>query len=179
MTRRLALALSTLAAGAGLLTAATLGTAAAAAPTSGIFKVGDTGNLDSVDPAIAYGTTSWLFQYAAGAFLYSYPDSGAQTLVPEVAKRFTVSKDGRMYHFYLHGGYRFSDGAPVTARNFQYAIQRALNRDLGSPAAGFIRSKTVYVKSVSAHGHVLTVRLARPAPQLIQTLALPFFQAPR
>src|SRR5436189_92368 len=68
MSRRLALALITLAAGAGLLAAAALGSGARVS-SGGIFEVGDTGNLDSVDPAIANETTSWMFEAATGAKL--------------------------------------------------------------------------------------------------------------
>jgi ABC-type transport system substrate-binding protein len=58
--------------------------------------------------------------------------------VPEVASRFSVSNAGRRYTFFIRKGFRFSDGTPVTARNFKYAIDRAANHDLASPAAGFI-----------------------------------------
>ena len=178
MSRRLGVALATLAAGAGLFTAAMLATAAAARPTSGILKVGGTGNLDSVDPAIAYGTTSWMFEYATAAKLYNYSETGNGVLVPEVAKRLTVFRNGRVYQFFLRRGYRFSDGTAVTARSFAYAIQRAQNRRLGSPANDFISDKNgVDIVGVQANGLKLTIRLARPAPELTAILAMPFFQA--
>ena len=59
-------------------------------------------------------------------------------MVAEVAKRFTVSKNGRVYRFFLRRGYRFSDGKAVRAGSFAYAIERALNRQLDSPGAGFV-----------------------------------------
>src|SRR6188472_807502 len=126
MPKRLGLALATLATGAGLLAAVAMGSGGS---TPLVLKIGTTGNLDSVDPAIAYGSTSWMFENATGANLYRYTDK----LVPEVAKQFTVSKKGRVYRFFLRKGYRFSDGTPVRAQSFAYAIKRSLSRSLLSP----------------------------------------------
>ena len=171
MPKRLGLALATLVAGAGLLAAAALGSSAS---TPQVLKIGTTGNLDSVDPAIAYGTTSWMFEAATGATLFR---DSAGVARPEVAKRFTVSKNGRVYRFFLRKGYRFSDGAPVRAASFAYAIRRALNRTLNSPGGGFIRTKDLYVRGASANGLTLTIRLARANPNLLNVLTMPFFQA--
>src|SRR3954469_9428019 len=177
MPKRLGLAIATLAAGAGLLAAAMLGTAAAAPPASGVLKVGTTGNLDSIDPAIAYGTTSWWLESATGAWLYAHPDSGASTLVPQVAKRFTVSKNGRVYRFYLRRGYRFSDGERVTAASFAYAIRRAKNNPASPAGPFFMARKKLDIVKVHAKGLPLTITLLKPAPQLLAVLAMPFFQA--
>ena len=70
-------------------------------------------------------------------------------LVPEVAKGFTVSKNGRTYTFHLKSGYRFSDGAKVTAKSFAYAIKRATNKTLNSPAGPFITDKSAVNIGVS------------------------------
>jgi ABC-type transport system substrate-binding protein len=66
MSRRFGLALATLAAGAVLLATSAVGVSAPA-KSDGILRVGSTGNLDSVDPAIAYGTTSWMFENSSTA----------------------------------------------------------------------------------------------------------------
>ena len=58
--------------------------------------------------------------------------------MPEVASRFTVTQGGKRYTFFIRKGFRFSDGTPVTARNFEYAIDRVANHDLASPGAQFI-----------------------------------------
>lgn len=186
MSRRLALALATLVAGAGLLAAAALGSGAS---TGSVLKIGTTGSLDSVDPAVAYGTTSWMFQAATGATLFR---ASAGVARPEVAKRFTVSKNGRVYRFFLRKGYRFSDGEAVKAKSFAYAIKRSLNRDLNSPGGPFISDqkgvdivgalkysagRADSVSGVHASGLMLTIKLAHADPSLVTILALPFFQA--
>jgi len=159
------------------------------ASASSTLKVGTTGNLDSVDPAIAYEPTSWMFEAATGANLFRYADGLA---VPEVAKRFTVSKNGRVYRFFLRSGYRFSDGQAVRAGSFAYAIKRSLNFELGSPGGAFIidqrgleivgalkysAGSADSVSGIRASGLTLTVKLVRADPSLVAVLALPFFQA--
>ena len=134
MHRRLWFSVAMLAAGASLLVAASFASASGASPSikkGGTLKIGTTGNLDSVDPQIAYGTTSWWFEFATRANLYTYPDKAGAAggkLIPEVAKGFTVSKNGRVYTFHLKKNYRFSDGKKVTAASFAYAIKRSRNK---------------------------------------------------
>ena len=184
MRRRLWFSVAMLAAGASLLVAASFASASGASPSihkGGTLKIGTTGNLDSVDPAIAYGTTSWWFEFSTRANLYTYPDRAGAAggkLVPEVAKGFTVSKNGRVYTFHLKKGYRFSDGAKVTAKNFAYAIKRATNKTLNSPAGPFIKDKSaVNIAGVKASGLTLKITLKRADPNLITVMAMPFFQA--
>lgn len=184
MHRRLWFSVAMLAAGASLLVAASFASASGASPSlkkGGTLKIGTTGNLDSVDPQIAYGTTSWWFEFATRANLYTYPDKAGAAggkLIPEVAKGFTVSKNGRVYTFHLKSGYRFSDGKKVTAASFAYAIKRSKNKDLNSPAAAFITDPSaVNIASVKAHGLTLKITEKRADPNLITILAMPFFQA--
>ncbi len=52
-----------------------------------------------------------------------------KTLDPEpgVAKRWTISPDGRTYTFFLRHNARWSNGAPVVAANFVFAWKRMLH----------------------------------------------------
>ncbi len=198
MHRRLWFSVAMLAAGASLLVAASFASASGSSPAirgGGILKIGGTGNLDSVDPSIAYGTTSWWFEFATRANLYTYPDkqgAAGGKLIPEVAKRFTVSKNGKVYKFFLKKNFRFSNGVRVKATNFKYAITRSLNKQLGAPGGSFVDDPanvdivgaTKYaagnahgVSGVIAKGYVLTIKLTHPQPNLITILAMPFFQA--
>ena len=107
----------------------------------GVFVVGTTGASVQVDPQLAYITTAWWLEYATAAKLYNYPDKkgpAGAVLRARGGVRFTVSNGGRRYTFFIRKGFRFSDGTPVTARNFEYAIDRVANHDLASPGAQFI-----------------------------------------
>src|SRR5919198_126494 len=109
--------------------------------TGGTLKIDDTSDVDAIDPALAYGTTSWWFEIATGARLFNYPDKSppqGNRLVPEVASGVKIGNGGQVYTFTIRKGFRFSDGAKVTAKNFQYAINRNLQSDIQSPVAQFI-----------------------------------------
>ncbi len=198
MHRRLWLSVAMLAAGASLLVAASLASAAGNAPAlkkGGIWRVGTTGASTQVDPQVAYVTTAWWLEYATAAKLYNYPDksgpSGAK-LVPEVASNFTVSNNGKTYTFTIRPGFKFSDGKPVTARSFRYAIDRVANHDLASPGAPFITdpngtnivgAKAVndgnvpHVSGVRTRGNKLTINLTKADGTFMAKITMPFFQA--
>jgi peptide/nickel transport system substrate-binding protein len=187
-----------LVAGASLLVAASFasaGTSSHKLKQGGIWKYGTEGASVQVDPQIAYITTAWWIEYATAAKLYNYPDkagpAGTQ-LKPEVASKFTVSRDGKTYTFTIRNGFKFSDGSPVTAKNFKYAIDRTANKTLGSPGAQFITDKNgtnivgaaavnggkgTHVSGVVAKGNKLTIHLTKPDATFMAKITMPFFQA--
>ncbi|MEW5958015.1 MAG: ABC transporter substrate-binding protein, partial [Chloroflexota bacterium] len=61
-------------------------------------------------------------------------------VVPDVAQRWEILDGGRKYIFYLRDDIRWSDGAPVTAHDFEYAWKRILapRPATGSPAASLL-----------------------------------------
>jgi class 3 adenylate cyclase/tetratricopeptide (TPR) repeat protein len=56
-------------------------------------------------------------------------------IVPDVARTWEISDAGRTYLFRLRDDVRWSDGVPVTARDFEYAWKRVLNPATRSPQA--------------------------------------------
>jgi peptide/nickel transport system substrate-binding protein len=199
MHRRVWLAVTMLVAGASLLVAASFASASAgnanALKKGGIWRYGVTGASTQVDPQVAYVTTAWWLEYATAAKLYNYPDKkgpAGSKLIPEVASKFTVSKNGRVYTFTIRKGFRFSDGTAVTARNFKRAIDRVANKDLASPGATFITDpsgtnivgakkvndgKGTSVSGVTAKGNKLTIRLTKADGTFMAKITMPFFQA--
>src|SRR5205809_3021136 len=191
---RLWLSLAMLPVGGALMVAAQL---AGAAPErkGGVFVVGTTGASVQIDPQLSYITTAWWLEYATAAKLYNYPDEKGPAgafLRPEVASSFKVSNGGKRYTFFIRKGFRFSDGTPVTARNFRYAIDRAANHDLASPAAQFITdpkgteiigAKDVndgyptHVSGVRVRGNRLIINLVKPDGAFLSKITMPFFQA--
>ncbi|HKD32831.1 MAG TPA: ABC transporter substrate-binding protein [Gaiellaceae bacterium] len=139
MPRRPWLSAGLLAAGAVLLATARL--AGAAPPTPEVFRVGFSGASVQIDPQLSYVSTGRWLEYATAAKLCNWTDRGSK-LVPEVASRVAISKDGRRYTFFLRKNFRFSDGSPVTANNFAYAIDRTANKDLASPGAASSQIRT-------------------------------------
>jgi peptide/nickel transport system substrate-binding protein len=145
-------------------------------PEGGTLRVNVTGtDLGSLDPAINYDTDGGQLLYATCAKLVNYPDLPAprgSVVEPEVASGMpTVSRDGRTYTFRVSSEFRFSNGAPVRAADFEYTIRRVLDPRMHSPAVPFLRDLIVY----RASGDTLTLRLSRPAPDLLARLAMGFF----
>ena len=195
MGARFWVSLGTLALGAAMLVTAQLAAASFGFRQGGIFRYGVPGASVQIDPQLAYVSTAWWLEYATAAKLFNYPDRPGQAgtrLVPEVASRYTVSRDGRTWTFFIRKGFRFSDGLPVTAASFRYAIDRVANHDLASPGAPFITDpngasivgagavnsgSAQHVRGVVAKGNRLVVRLTRPYAALPSLLTMPFFQA--
>jgi oligopeptide transport system substrate-binding protein len=199
MHRRLMLSIAMLVIGAGLLAATATagpqgssGASAASGPAQkgGTFRYSLDTDIDYVDPSLAYYSLSWQIEYATTALLMSYPDAPAprgSRLVPEVAQGFPkISKDGKTYTFTLKKGFRFSNGAKVTAANYAAALNRNLNPKMASPAQPFIEdvlgaSAVIDGKATKATGvkvlspYQLQIRLTKRAPDLLSRLAMPFF----
>ena len=198
MHRRLWLSVAMLAAGASLLVASSLASAAGNAPAlkkGGIWRVGTVGPSVHIDPQVGYVTTAWWLEYATAAKVFNYPDksgpAGAK-LLPEVASNFTVSKSGKVYTFTIRPGFKFSDGSKVTAKSFKYAVDRVANHDLGSPGAPFItdpngtnivgalnvnQGKSQHVSGAIVKGNKFIVKLTKADGTFMAKITMPFFQA--
>jgi len=148
-------------------------------------------DVDFTDPTLAYGSASWQLEYATALRLYNYPDKPAplgSKLVPEGAAGFPViSQDGKTYTITVKNGFKFSDGTPVTAENYAYAINRALSPKMQSPVATFISDivgakevldgKADKASGVTVAGNKLTIKLNSADGGLLAKLGMPFFQA--
>jgi ABC-type oligopeptide transport system substrate-binding subunit len=175
-----------------VMLAAALAGQAAAARKGGTLRAMFATDVDFIDPSLAYFAHSWEIMGATGANLIRFADaegSAGSRLVPEVAGFPRVAADGKTYTFTLRKGFRFSNGKPVTAQNFAWAINRALNPQQQSPAAPFVadivgaqsvidgKARTASGVRILKGGSQLQIRLARPAPDILTRLAMPFFQA--
>lgn len=174
--------------GAGLLAAVAVG--GAGDKKGGTLRLSGGRDLDSVDPAIAYGTASWALEYTTCAKLYNYPDKPAPAgaiAVPEVAKGFPmVSKDGKTQTIQLKRTFRFNTGQPVTAVNFVAAFNRDADPKLQSPATSYLHeivgAETVLngraqaISGVRALGRfTVQIRTTQAVPDLAARLTMPFF----
>jgi ABC-type transport system substrate-binding protein len=198
MHRRLWLSVAMLVTGASLLVASSFASAAGNSGVlkkGGIWRAGTTGASVQIDPQLGYVTTAWWLEYATAAKLYNYPDKAGPAgskLIPEVASKFTVSNGGKRYTFFIRKGFKFSDGTPVTAASFKYAINRTANKDLASPGAQFITDPTgtnivgakavndgngTNVSGVQVKGSRLIVNLTRGDGTFLSKITMPFFQA--
>ena len=150
-------------------------------------------DLDFADPSLAYYVISWQVEAATGLKLLSYPDKAAPAgsrLIPEAAAAMPiVSNNGKTYTFTIRKGFRFSDGTPVTAKNFKWAIDRSATKAQQSPATPFMddvvgynaalngNKNPAHVSGAIARGNKFILRLTHPDGGMLAKLAMPFFQA--
>jgi ABC-type oligopeptide transport system substrate-binding subunit len=189
MTRRLSVSFALLAAGAALLVAAGLAYSATESRKGGTLRLSRHTDIDFVDPALAYYSTSWPLLYVTCAKLFNYPDAPGAAglrLIPEVVKAYTVSRDGRTYSFDLRRTFRFHTGAQVTARSFVDAFNRVAQPKLRSPATAYLheivgadaviggKAKTISgVRELTRYR--LQIRLTKPVGDFTARLTMPFF----
>ena len=57
--------------------------------------------------------------------------------VPAAASGYDVSQDGKTYTFHLKQGAKWSDGQPVTAKDFAYSYKRILDPNIAAEYASF------------------------------------------
>jgi len=204
MSRRFWLSAAVAAIGASML----VFTAFAGAAPSKHAKKGGTltlnfsgSDFDFTDPSLAYGVQSWQLEYATALKLYNYPDKAKPLggkIQPEGAAGFpVVSKDGKTYTITIKPGYKFNDGSAVTAKNYAFAINRALSKTMQSPAAAFVDTLDANNKQiggivganavvtgaastasgVKVSGNKLIIKLIVPDGGMLAKLGMPFFQA--
>jgi len=90
----------------------------------------------TLDPTMsADGHTSCLIAHLFSGLVELSPE---MDVVPDVARTWEISEGGRKYIFHLRNDVRWSDGALVTARDFEYAWKRALDPATGSLTAAFL-----------------------------------------
>ncbi len=113
-------------------------------------------------------------------------ESGPELEVtPDLAKGWDVLEKGRKYVFHLRDDARWSDGAPVTAADLEYACRCTLDPAVGSPNAGLLYDvagakafhqgeagwEGVGVRAVDES--TLVVELEEPTGYFLQLLANP------
>jgi ABC-type oligopeptide transport system substrate-binding subunit len=176
--------------GCSLLAAGAI--SASSGQKGGTLRVSSEGDIDSVDPAVAYSADSWWLEYATCAKLYNYPDAAAPKgalVTPEVANGFPrVSDSGRTQTIKLRRTYRFHTGARVSAANFVAAFNRDASPAMQSPivstgylndivgANAVITGKARRIAGVKALGpYTLQIRTTHPVSDLPARLTMAFF----
>ncbi|MEG0443905.1 MAG: peptide ABC transporter substrate-binding protein, partial [Carnobacterium sp.] len=130
------------------------------------------------------GTNTAMSQYLEG--LYRLDENNQPE--PALAEETTVSEDGLTYHFKLREDAKWSNGDPVTAHDFVYAWQQAVNPDKAAPYSYMftsivnaesiindeMESETLGIEAIG--DHELEVHLTGPVSYFLGEMAfLPFF----
>lgn len=113
--------------------------APAKAKTGGDLTVLYNGDVDNIDPGIAYYQYSFTVQYALHRPLYSYKPDDAKTLEPDLAAGpADISEDGKTVTIKIRPGVKFSPpvNREVKSDDVAYAIERAFTSKVNGPYVG-------------------------------------------
>jgi len=198
LRRRLWFSIVAAAIGASLLAAAGIASPAKSSAPNGTFvgaKKGGTlhiniseSDVDYIDPQLSYYVPGWALLYTTCRQLLNYPDKSGKAgtrLYPDGATTFPkISRGGRTYTFTVRKGMKFSNGKPITAKNYKFAIERAANPKLASPAGPFMsdiagwdaaNKSGGHVSGVIAKGNKVIIKLTAPHADFLSRSAMMFF----
>lgn len=177
----LALALSLAGTLAGCGTGSTVADEAA---KNGILLVGNGADPRTLDPQLLIGSPEANIVSALSEGLVVQDPDDVLKVRPGVAEKWSHSPDYRRWTFQLRPNAKWSDGSPVTARDFVYSFRRMLTPELDSDAADLlhvIRNARAYnLGEIDDFGEVgiaapdplrLELTLEYPAPYLLTMLA--------
>jgi peptide/nickel transport system substrate-binding protein len=149
--------------------------------------------IDYLDPQQAYTGQSWwaMWNVYETLLTYKHVDGAAgYRLVPGLAQSMPkVSRNGKVYRFVLRKGLKYSDGSPVRASDFEWAVKRGfLAQGQGVGFYTDIAGAEAYSKNPTAGGDIsgivpnngkrtIVIRLAKPRGDFLTILAL-LFAAP-
>jgi peptide/nickel transport system substrate-binding protein/oligopeptide transport system substrate-binding protein len=105
------------------------------------------------------------------------------TIIPDIARSWSLSEDQRTYTFRLRNTVRFSNGRTVNAGDFRYSFERVLTPGTKAPltwvldkiegADDFISGKTDSVSGIKVvDDHTLVLRLEKPFGPFLSLLAM-------
>jgi len=149
--------------------------------------------IDFLDPQQAYTGQSWwaMWNVYETLLTYKHVDGPAgYSLVPGLAQSLPkISSNGRVYKFTLRKGLKYSNGKPVLASDFKWAIKRGFLAT--GQGVGFytdIAGAEAYSKHPTKGGNIsgivtsnkkrtITIKLSKPRGDFLTILAL-IFAAP-
>lgn len=149
-----------------------------------ILRRGHIGEPVSIDPQRAGNDGSGslvIFDLFEGLVTYSISGD----IAPGVAERWEISEDGKIYTFYLRDNAKWSDGKAVTAHDFVYGWQRAVNPQIASHHASLLypvinaekiargeesNPHTLGIQAIN--DTTLQVTLENPTPYFLELVAL-------
>lgn len=149
-----------------------------AALAEGPLRRGNGPEPDSMDPQLAQGLSAHNVLRDLYEGLVVGTPGGA--IAPAAAASWEIDQDGKRYRFVLRGDGRWSNGEPVTARDFVYAFKRAADPETGSSYAhllgvieGFEAPQGPDFGVTSSSMLELEIRLKQATPHFLHLLTLP------
>ena len=151
-------------------------------PLERVFKVGE-GQVEYIDPNLISESAG----NRVGTQMFEtlvQPSAEGQDIVPAQAESWTRSDDGTTWLFTLREGIQWSDGTPITSKDYLYSYERGLNPKTQSRSAQLfwnIKGAKKYNKGTSQDFSTVGIKaldarrlqftLTSPAPYFLDLLA--------
>ncbi len=180
----------------GLAAVAALGLAACGSSSNGGKEGGTLHGVyesapDALDPGLSYTQEGWVAMYDTYIPLLTYAHANGEAgskLIPGLAKSLPkISDDGKTYTLFLRPGLKYSNGEPVKASDFAFAIERMIRLNSGgSPfymdiagAEEFMEKKAGSISGIESDDKSgeIVIHLSEPRGTFANELAL-LFAAP-
>ncbi|BBX10376.1 ABC transporter substrate-binding protein [Mycolicibacterium aichiense] len=154
----------------------------------GDINVSMTSFPDYVDPQLSYTLEGWevLWNVYTPLLTYKHQKGDAGTdIVPGLAKDMPqISPDGKTYKLTLRPNMKYSDGTPIKASDFTYAVKRLFKANSGGSvfyegivgAKDFADGKADTISGITADDNSgdITIQLDKPNGTFNSVLALMF-----
>lgn len=137
----------------------------------------------SLDPTKSEDVNSSRIMYDLFAGLLDFNQKNE--IIPGMAESWDISSDGKTYTFHLKSGLKFSDGTPITAKDFVYSWERLVNPKIGS-SYNFLLSGVVNGQDIidgkkpivslgvdAADEHTFVVNLISPDSSFLDKVVMP------
>ncbi len=145
----------------------------------GTLRIASMGEPASLDPHKISGT--WENYVVGDLFLGLTTEDTSSKAVPGIAKSWTISQDGKTYIFKLRKS-QWSDGKPLTSRDFVFSLQRILKPETAAAYASLLyiidgaeaintgKAKADTLKVRAIDDYTLEIQLVGPAPYFLDLL---------
>ncbi len=134
---------------------------------------------DKLDPALNSSVDGAILAAASFGGLYTYNEAGE--LAPNYATGYEMSEDGLTYVFTIRDGLKWSNGDPLTAKDFEYSWKRAVAAETAADYSYMYDSIKGYPDALdvvaSEDGKTFTVNLKAPVAYFLDLAAFPTFFA--
>ena len=150
-----------------------------------VLNWSETTQLSTQDPSLATDTTSFQALLNTGDGLYRLDKNNKPQL--SLATKAKASNNGKTYDFYLRKNAKWSNGDPITAKDFVYSYRRTINPATKSQMAFYLyqiknaqainqgKKPLTSLGATAVSKYHLRVQLTRPLSYFKILLAWPLF----
>ena len=142
-----------------------------------VFRYNEHSNITSLDPAFAKDQRNiWAVNQLFNGLVQL--DDSLQ-VQPDIAKKWTISNEGKTYEFTLrndvffheHEVFGIAKTRKVKANDFEYSFQRLLDKDVASPGGWVLQNVAAFK---AENDSIFTVHLKQTFPPFLGLLAMKY-----